>query len=305
MNSEPNLTAVTRRDPSQRLGFHEALETGEFVVTAELMPPKGPDVESFKEKIDVLSGRVNAINVTDCSRAVLRMSSMAASVIIQQRGVDAVYQLTCRDRNILALQSDLLGAAALNVRSVLALTGDGIRHGDHPDAKPVFEVESIGLLDIIRKLNRGKNSAGGTLNAPARILAGAVVNPNFLPGRSHRKRFLKKVEAGARFFQTQMLTNMEAFESFMEYARPLGATVLGGILVIKSLKNAQFLNEMVPGIRIEEEILKRFEANDSLDTGLDIAAEQVARCRELCGGVHIMSLGKEQLVLDVLDRAGL
>jgi len=233
------------------------------------------------------------------------MSSLAASGILLREGIQPVYQLVCRDRNTLALQADLLGAAGLGVENVLALTGDGVRHGDHPDAKAVFEVESVGLLGIIRRLNDGRTLGGRKLNGPAGIFPGAVVNPNHLPGRSHRKRFAKKVDAGARFFQTQMLTDMVAFEDFMSFARPLGAHVLGGVLVIKSLRNAEFLNNKVPGIRIGDDILNRFEAHDDIETGVEIAAEQVRACYDLCSGVHVMALGREDIILDVIERAGI
>jgi methylenetetrahydrofolate reductase (NADPH) len=290
--------------PSPTSTLQKALDAGQFAVTAELMPPKGPDVEDFLAHAAALRGRVCAVNVTDCSRAILRMSSLAASALLIRHGVDAVFQLTCRDRNVLALQSDLLGAAALGVRNVLALTGDGIRHGDHPEAKAVFEVESLGLLRLIHDLNRSLSATGQALNAPAGLLPGAVVNPNYMPGTSHRKRYRKKVEGGAKFFQTQMLTSFDAFADFMEFARPLGAKVIGGVLLIKSLKNALFLNNKVPGIHIGEDILRRFEARDGLDTGLDIAAEQVRRCADLCDGVHLMVLGREDLIPEILDRAG-
>lgn len=285
--------------------LRQGIERDEFLVTAEVMPPRGPDAEKFLDQARMLSGRVHAINLTDCSRAVLRMSSLAAASLLIQEGIDPVYQLTCRDRNVLALQADLLGASGVGVTNVLALTGDGVRHGDHPDAKAVFDVESVGLLGIIDKLNNQESLSGRRINAPARLLPGAVVNPNYLPGRSHRKRYTKKVAAGAQFFQTQMLTNFEAFESFMEFARPLGARVLGGILIIKSLRNARFLNDKVPGINIGEDILRRFEEKDDPSTGATIAAEQVRRCMELCHGVHLMALGREDLILDVLDEAGI
>lgn len=297
--------STVRPGRARRPGLADALEHGEFAVTAEIMPPRGPDAESFVDQVRLLVDRVHAINLTDCSRAVLRMSSLAACALVLREGGDPVLQMTCRDRNTLALQADLIGAAGIGVRSVLALTGDGVRHGDHPEARPVFEVESIGLLQIMRRLNQSQSATGRALNASTRLLPGAVVNPNPLPGRSHRKRFAKKVEAGARFFQTQMLTDLDAFADFMAFARPLGAAVLGGVLVIKSLKNARFLNEKVPGIKIGDDILERFAAHDHIDTGIEIAAEQVRACRELCEGVHIMALGREDVILDVLDRAGL
>lgn len=302
--SERPGKASSHGDERRRRGLGEALEAGDFAVTAEIMPPRGPDAAHFASQVRLLRDRVHAINLTDCSRAVLRMSSLAAAAIVLREGSEPVFQLTCRDRNTLALQADLLGAAGIGVHNVLALTGDGVRHGDHPEAKAVFEVESVGLLNIIRRLNNAQSMTGRALNAPAELLAGAVVNPNHLPGRSHRKRYTKKVEAGARFFQTQMLTDLEAFADFMDFARPLGAAVLGGVLVIKSLKNARFLNEKVPGIKIGEDILARFEARDSIETGVEIAAEQVRACRELCEGVHIMALGREDVILDVLDLAG-
>jgi len=294
-------TSVTQTHNTLR----EALDSGDFVITAEVMPPKGPNLERFLKKAEMLRGRVHAINVTDCSRAILRMSSMAAATILIQHGFDSVYQLTCRDRNIMALQADLIGAHAMGIRNVLSLTGDSVRHGDHGHAKAVFDVESVGLLEVIQGLNERKNAVGKNLNEATEFLPGAVVNPNYLPGRSHRKRYRKKVEAGARFFQTQMLTNFEAFESFMDFARPLGAKVIGGILLIKSLQNARFLNEKVPGIRIGDDILERFEAHDDIETGIRIAAEQVRRCAELCDGVHLMALGREDLLPAVLDQAGL
>ncbi len=305
MSLEPTPEAPVGPHVVRRASLREAMEAGEFVLTAEVMPPKGPEVGRFLEKASLLKDYVHAVNVTDCSRAVLRMSSLASSSLLHQVGIAPIFQLTCRDRNSLALQADLLGAAGLGIENVLALTGDGVRHGDHPGASAVFEVEAIGLLRMIRTLNKGKACSGKALNGPAGLFSGAVVNPNFLPGKGHRKRFARKAEAGARFFQTQMLTNFEAFASFMKFARPLGVPVFGGVLIIKSLRNAIFLNEKVPGVRIGDDILRRFEAHDGVETGVAIAAEQVRACKELCEGVHLMALGREDLIIDVLASAGL
>ncbi|MFM5987136.1 MAG: methylenetetrahydrofolate reductase [Sphaerospermopsis kisseleviana] len=287
--------------------FRKAVQAGEFLVTAEVAPPKGGNITHTIEMAATLKGRVHAVNITDGSRAVLGMSPLAASAILLQHGIEPICQFACRDRNRIGLQADLMGAHALGIRNILALTGDPVKAGDHPDAKAVFDLESIRLLQLIRNMNQGVDFNHKTLNDGALdLFAGAAVDPQSKSWSGLQSRFEKKIEAGAQFFQSQLITDFEKLEKFMDQiASRYNKPILAGIFLLKSAKNAQFINRMVPGVNIPDHIIERLaKAKHPLQEGMKIAAEQVQMARGLCQGVHIMAVKKEEAIAPILDLAG-
>ncbi|MEH2262318.1 methylenetetrahydrofolate reductase [Nostoc sp.] len=288
--------------------FQKAVQAGEFLVTAEVAPPKGGDPTHMIQMAATLKGRVHAVNVTDGSRAVLRMSSLMASVILSQNGIEPICQIACRDRNRISLQADLMGAHALGIRNILALTGDPVKAGDHPDAKAVFDLEAVRLLQLIRKMNQGvdcneKPLTDGALD----LFVGAAVDPQCKSWSGLQSRFERKIEAGAQFFQSQLITDFDVLEKFMDtiaagYKKP----ILAGIFLLKSAKNAQFINRCVPGVNIPQHIIDRLaKAKDPFEEGIKIAAEQVQIARQLCQGVHMMAVKREDAIAPILDLAGI
>jgi methylenetetrahydrofolate reductase (NADPH) len=285
-----------------------AIQAGEFLVTAEVAPPKGCCPDHMLDQALKLKAWTHAINLTDGSRAVMRMSSFSAALLLQKHGIEPVCQMACRDRNRVALQAELLGASALGIHNILALTGDPITAGDFPKARAVFDLESVRLLQTIQKLNAGLDANDKTLpDGGSTILAGAAVDPQISSWSSLQRRFERKVEAGAQFFQSQMIVDFERLEKFMtQIAAPCGKPVLAGIFLLKSAKNAQFINRNVPGVSIPDWIIERLEkATDPLQEGVAIAAEQVRIARGLCQGVHMMAVKREDLIPDILELAGL
>jgi methylenetetrahydrofolate reductase (NADPH) len=255
-----------------------------------------------------LKGRVHAVNLTDGSRAVLRMSSFAASLILQKDGIEPICQFTCRDRNIIGLQADLMGAYALGIGNILALTGDPMKAGDYPKAKAVFDLESVRLLQLIEKLNSGFDHNQKPLpDEPLDLFAGAAVDPQSPSWSGLQKRFERKLAAGAQFFQSQLITDFERFDKFMsQVAVGCDKPILAGIFLLKSAKNAQFINKNVPGVQIPDHIIERLaQASDPLQEGVKIAAEQVLLAKDLCQGVHLMAIKREDLVPQILDLAGI
>jgi methylenetetrahydrofolate reductase (NADPH) len=290
------------------LSLQSAIQAGEFLVTAEVCPPKGSNPSQMVEQALNLKDRVHAVNITDGSRAVLRMSSLAAAAILLQQGIEPVCQMACRDRNRIALQADLMGANALGIRNVLALTGDSVKAGDHPHARAVFDLESVRLLQIITKLNCGLDSNDKPLtDGVTQLFAGAAVDPQSASWSGLQRRFERKVAAGAQFFQSQLIVDFDRLEKFMnEIAAAYDKPILAGIFLLKSAKNAQFINRCVPGVNIPESIIERLAAaTDPLQEGIAIAAEQVQLARQLCQGVHMMAVKREELIPQILDRAGI
>ena len=288
--------------------FKQAIEAKEFLITAEITPPKGGDPSRMLEVAETLKGKVHAVNITDGSRAVLRMSSLAASLLLLQRGIEPICQMACRDRNSIALQADLMGAYALGIHNILALTGDPVKAGDHLKARPVFELESVRLLKVIGNLNSGVDSQAQSLpDGSLELLAGAAVDPQCGSWSGLQSRFERKVAAGAQFFQSQLITDFEKLEKFMTLiVAGCDRPVLAGIFLLKSAKNALFINRNVPGVEIPAHIIERLaQATEPLEEGINIAAEQVKLAQELCQGVHIMAVKKEELVPEILLRAGI
>ncbi len=282
--------------------LRSALETGEFVVTSEVGPPKGTDVAEMLETAESLRGRVHALNVTDNQAAVMRLSTLAACIHLKEHGHEPVLQVTCRDRNRLEIQSDLLGAASFGIENVLALTGDHVVVGDHPQAKAVFDLESVQLLETVAQLNSGTDMAGNELHGTPSFLVGAVVTPDANPIRPQLAKFEKKVRAGARYFQTQAVYDAEHFREFMGYAREFDVKVLAGVVVLRSAGMARFMNANIPGISVPQNVIDKLAAaSDAVETGIEITATFVNEVRDCCDGVHIMAVGAEHLVPRVLD----
>ncbi|MDQ7787500.1 MAG: methylenetetrahydrofolate reductase [Thermodesulfovibrionales bacterium] len=290
--------------------FREKLSAGQFVVTAEIGPPKGTDITEMTENIHLLKGNIHAANVTDNQSAVMRICSLAVCRVALDNGLEPILQMTCRDRNRIGLQSDLLGAHVLGIRNVLCMTGDYVSAGDHKDAKPVYDVESVQLLRMVDGLNRGKDMSGNELKGPTDFFQGAVVTPETDFIEPQLMKFEKKINAGAMFFQTQAIYDIEKFKEFMGYVRKFPVKMLAGIVVLKSAGMANFMNKNVPGIRVPQELIDEIKAagkEKALDTGLNIAARHIRQLKEegICDGVHIMAIGIEHKVPVIMERAGL
>lgn len=288
--------------------FRSAIINKEFLITAEVTPPKGGNPERMLEVAELLKNRVHAVNITDGSRAVLRMSSIASCYLLLQRGIEPICQVTGRDRNSIGIQGDLMGAYSLGIRNILALTGDPIKAGDHPQAKAVFELESVRLLKLIKKLNDGFDINNKPLtDGNLELFAGAAVDPQSKSLSGLQRRFEAKINAGAKFFQSQLITDFDKLDHFMnQIAVGVNKPVLAGIFLLKSAKNALFINKNVPGVEIPEHIIKRLEKADKpLEEGMKIAAEQINLAKNICQGVHLMAVKKEELIPQILDLANI
>lgn len=282
----------------------ESLAAGRFVITAEIGPPKGVNIEEMLADAELLRDKVDAINVTDQQSAVMRLGSLAVSRLLVERGIEPVFQMTCRDRNRIALQSDLLSAAVLGVENVLCLTGDYVTLGDHPQAKPVFDLDSVSLLRAARALQDGQDLAGKALAGAPRFFLGAIVTPGADPVELQLRKMERKVKAGAQFFQTQAVYDAEGFARFMAAAREFGVPVLAGIVMLKSAAMARFMNRNVAGVHVPEKLIEEMDrAENKRQKSIEIAARLVNELANLCQGVHIMAIGWEKLVPAVLDSS--
>lgn len=294
--------------PTAPTGFRDAVTAGDFLITAEVAPPKGSDPTHMITMAKALKGRVHGVNITDGSRAVLRMSSLASSVILLHHGIEPICQVACRDRNAIGLQADLMGAHALGIRNILALTGDPVSAGDHPKSRSVFELESVRLLKLIEKLNQGLDLHDRPVpDGATDLFVGAAVDPQSDSWSGLKRRFERKLQSGAQFFQSQLITDFDRLAQFMdEVAAGCGKPVLAGIFLLKSAKNALFIKKNVPGVHIPDDIIERLDkAADPLLEGMKIAAEQVRLAQHLCQGVHLMAIKKEDLIPQILDLAGI
>jgi methylenetetrahydrofolate reductase (NADPH) len=291
------------------MGFSEILNSKQFVVTAEIGPIKGIDTQEIIEDAELIKERVDAINVTDLQSSVMRLGSMAVCHLLTDHAIDPIFQLTCRDRNRLALQSDLLSAWVLGIRNVLALTGDHPTLGDHPEAMPVFDLDSVSLLKAIGRLNEGFDMAGNQLKGAPRFFPGAVVNPGADTEAAFEMQIIKmekKIEAGAKFFQTQGIFDLDLFERFMKRVEGFKIPVLGGIILLKSAGMARFMNKNVAGVFVPDPLIREMEeTKDKVRTSVQIAASLINGFKDLCQGVHIMAIGWEKKIPLVLDEAGL
>ena len=290
------------------LQLRQALAEGRFAVTAEVTPPRGGDAGRTLEAAAALRGLVQAVNVTDGSRAVMRMSSLAMCRLLLEAGIEPVLQMTCRDRNRIALQADLLGAHALGIRNLLCLTGDPVRAWDQPGVRPVNELEAVRLLQLVRALNAGEDPVKGELpDGATALFAGAAADPQSPSWSGLRSMVRRKQEAGARFLQTQMVMDTACLRRFVEeITATLGLPVLAGVFLLKSARNAQFINRVVPGACIPQSLIDRLAgAADPAAEGVVIAAEQVVAYRSIAQGVHLMAIKAEHRIPRILQLAGL
>ena len=290
--------------------FKEALNSGKFVITSEIAPPKGTNLETMLHHIELLKDRVDALNVTDHQSSVMRFPSLGGCLAIKEQGGEPILQMTCRDRNRLALQAELLLAYTRGIRNVLCLTGDAVLVGDHKEAKGVFDLDSVQLLRTIRLMESGQDAGGSNLDGAVEFCAGAIVTPEAQPIEPQLIKFEKKVEAGAEFFQTQAIYDLDNFTKFMEYARQFPVKVLAGIVLLSSARMAKFMTENVPGIFVPQNLIDELAdapKGETLTTGIKIAGQMITTLKRdsICDGVHIMAIGREEVVPDILAAAGL
>ena len=288
----------------------ELFDNGEFVVTAEVGPPKGIHVGHLVEEAKEYLSGITAVNVTDNQSSVMRMGSLPTCVALKSAGLTPIFQVTCRDRNRIGLQSDLLGAAALGIDNILCLTGDHTTLGDHPGAKPVFDLDSVSLLHTVSQLEKGVDLGGNALvGEPPKFAKGAVVSPCSDSVDAQLAKMERKVMAGADYFQTQAVFEPEKFISFMEKAKQFGKPVQLGVIIPKSAGMAKFMNNNVAGIHVPQEMIDALAADKERAkagiTGVEIAAKIIRECRPYCQGVHIMALGWEAKVPELLKLAGI
>lgn len=288
----------------------ERFARGEFVVTAEVGPQKGYHIDDMTQEAVKYLSHIAAVNVTDNQSSVMRMCTLAVCKALKDAGLDPIYQLTCRDRNRMALESDLLGAAYFGIDNILCLTGDHPKLGDHPQAKPVFDLDSVSLLYAVKKLEEGVDLGGNELvGEPPRFAKGAVVSPCSDSVDAQLMKMERKVMAGAEYFQTQAVFEPEKFIKFMEKAKQFGKPVQVGIIIPKSVGMLRYMNANVAGVHAPEEMIEELKADKEKTkagiTGVEIAARIIRQCRPYCQGVHIMALGWEAKVPEVLRLAGI
>ena len=288
--------------------LREVLESGQFVTTVEYNPPKGTDVSHIMDNAKALLGKVHGVNVTDNTAAILRAGSLSVCRLLYEMGHDPVMQMTCRDRNRLAIQSDLLSAHILGIRNILCLTGDYPTVGDHKDAKPVYDLDSVGIMQVIHSLNQGKDLAGHKLLGPTDLFIGAAVTPEQDPPGPMLAKVEMKVNAGTKFFQTQAFYDVEKFKAFMQAVRKFPVKVLAGILVLRSAKMAEFMNANIPGVDVPQAIIDELKAASderALDVGVQIAVRTIKAVRAHCDGVHIMAVRAVDRLPEIIQKAEL
>jgi len=288
----------------------ELFDNGEFVVTAEVGPPKGIHVDHLVEEAKTYLSGITAVNVTDNQSSVMRLGSLPACVALKNAGLTPILQLTCRDRNRIALQSELLGAAMLGIENILCLTGDHTKMGDHPGAKPVFDLDSVSLLHTACQLEKGVDLGGQALvGEPPKFAKGAVVSPCSDSVDAQLAKMERKVMAGAEYFQTQAVFDSEKFISFMEKAKQFGKPVQLGVIIPKSAGMAKFMNKNVAGVHVPQWMIDELAADKEKAkagiTGVELAAKVIKECRPYCQGLHIMALGWEAKVPELLKLAGI
>jgi methylenetetrahydrofolate reductase (NADPH) len=290
--------------------FRKTLQSGKFVVTSEVGPPKGTNLDKLRHHIELLRDKVDAMNVTDHQSSIMRYPSLGGALIVKEMGGVPILQMTCRDRNRMALQADLLFAYSRGINNVLCLTGDSAVLGDHKEAKEVFDLESSQLLATIRIMEKGRDLGGNALDGPFNVCAGAIVTPEANPIEPQLIKFEKKIEAGAEFFQTQAVYDLDNFSVFMDYARQFPVKILAGIILLTSAAMARFMNKNVAGVRVPQELIEEMASapkGRALERGIEIAGRMIRKIREekMCDGVHIMAIGKEDVVPEIMSSAGL
>lgn len=288
----------------------ETLESGKFAVTTEMAPPKGTDLSHLIECAKAVKGRVHAVNVTDFQSAVMRTTSLTTCKLLKDEGLEPVLQVTGRDRNRIAIQGELLSAGVFGIKNMLALTGDHTVVGDHPQAKPVFDLDCVGILTTAQTLCEGKDMVGNELKGSPEFYLGASVTPRYAPIEIQLLKMKKKINAGAKFFQTQAVFDIDTMRAFREHTKDMDTKVLAGIIPLKSPGMAKFMNANVPGIYVPEETIERLRSvgkENWVSEGIKIAGEFIRQLKEegLCDGVHIMAIGTEKNVPAILDEAKL
>jgi 5,10-methylenetetrahydrofolate reductase len=289
--------------------FSDKIRAKTFVVTTELTPPKGIDLTELFAKADLLKPYVDAVNLTESPRARLAIEPKSVGHLLLDRGVEPIVQMTARDRNRIAVQADLMGAAALSLRNFVFMTGDQPKNGDHPDAKPVFDLTTLELLRAARSLGVGRDMAGNELKGTPTLFLGATANPGATDTQAEVENTARKIDAGAQFLQTQAVYDLEALERFLSAARLGEVPLLAGVIPLKSAKMAGWLNANVPGIRVPQGLLQEMQAaadsGSEEQVGIDIACRIVRGLPQLCGGVHLMALGWEDRIPQILRQSGL
>jgi methylenetetrahydrofolate reductase (NADPH) len=290
--------------------FKEALDSGKFVVTCEVAPPKGTNLEKTTHHIELLKDKVDAMNLTDHQSSVMRFPSLGGAILVKELGGEPILQMTCRDRNRLALQADLLFAASRGVNNVLCLTGDSVMLGDHKEAKGVFDLDSSQLVATIRKLEKGKDLGGNDLDGGVSFCVGAIVTPEANPIEPQLIKFEKKIEAGAEFIQTQAVYDMDKLKTFMDYTKQFPVKILAGIILLTSAPMARFMNKNIAGVSVPQDLIDEMASapkGGALAKGIEIAGRMIKQIRDekICDGVHIMAIGKEEVVPDIMAAAGL
>ena len=292
---------------TERPRLRNILAQGQFAVTIEFNPPKGCLLSGLLDVTKSLLGRIHGVNVTDNTAAVMRASSLAVCRLLYEQGHDPIFQMTCRDRNRLGLQSDLLGAHLLGIRNVLCLTGDPPDIGDHPDAKPVYDFNTIQLMQTIGRLNHGKDWNGNPLDGSTDFSIGGAVSPGADATSLMHQKFSAKIQAGAEFFQTQAVFCPDAFTTFMKEIRTYHTKVLAGILVLRSANMAEFLNANIPGLSVPQEMINELHraGSQAANVGVDIAVRTIKTIRPHCDGIHLMAPRGLDRLSDILAKAEL
>ena len=282
------------------------LKSGKFTVTCELNPPKGTDLEKLFKKADMLKDRVVAINITDSAGSNMTMAPIAVSHFLKHRGIEPILQITGRDRNRIAIQADLIAASALGITNILTMSGDPPQHGDHPEAKPVFDLNSTQVLDAMKSMQTGKDLGKNDLEGNPEFFRGAVVNPGAKDLETEFVKMEEKVSSGAQFFQTQAIFEPDALEKFMITAKKFDVPILAGIIVLKSTKMANYLNSYLPGISIPENIIKSLDLSDRdaiKKESISITANIIKEIQDMCDGIHVMAIGWENTIPNILDES--
>ena len=293
------------------MSLQSKLESGKFAISCECGPLKGTDTTELMENVEVLKGKVDAANVTDQQSSVMRLGSLVTSALLVKAGLEPIFQMTCRDRNRIALQSDLLGAWVLGIKNVLALTGDLPALGDHPGAMGVFDLDSVTLLRAITRLNEGFDMTGNELTGKPAFFPGAVVKVESNTEASTElqiAKMQKKVTAGAKFIQTQAVYDARSFEKFIKRVEKFNVPVMAGIIPLKTAAMAKYMNASVAGVHVPDDLIARMEAvakEDRAKTGIQIAADLIKQMKPMCQGVHIMAIGWEKRVPQIIAEAGL
>jgi len=290
--------------------FKKALASGKFITTCEVAPPKGTNLDKTVHHIELLKDKVDAMNLTDHQSSVMRYPSIGGALLVKEMGGEPILQMTCRDRNRLALQAELLFAASRGIHNVLCLTGDSVMLGDHKEAKPVFDLDSSQLVAAVRTLENGKDLGGNDLDGAPAFCAGAIVTPEAHPIEPQLIKFEKKIGAGAEFIQTQAVYDLDKLKTFMEYARQFPVKILAGIILLTSAPMARFMNKNIAGVNVPQALIDEMSQapkGGAISKGIEIAGRMIKTIytEKMCDGVHIMAIGKEELVPEIMAAADL